>query len=290
MPTTICQASQVDDAPWFPVESARLLSALGHIEVALDPITLRPKAWAISPPTLAVLADGRAAVLCGARWPELTDRVIKDAEAIGGMADRMHTDNAPTTVLIRGLGVQDLRLVAASVRDAATMPLSLVVTDSAGVQLAEQLPTLGALAASLPSTPWLGAPTEIFDVSTSRWRSVDFPTLPGAYRISTRPWTFAWRAAVDGQLRVGDSRIVKHLAGATLGQTLLAYDRASQRLTTPLGAALPGLYERAAVLCSGLPPTRRAGSVCYELVPESVAEAIATRMHLADEINARHPT
>ena len=280
-------ASQVDDAPWFPVESARLLSALGHIEVALDPITLRPKAWAISPPTLAVLADGRAAVLCGARWPELTDRVIEDAEAIGGIAERMHTDNAPTTVLIRGLGVQDLRLVAASVRDAA--PLSLVVTDSAGAQLAEQLPTLGALAASLPSTPWLSAPTEIFDVSTGRWRSVDYPTHPGAYRIGTRPWTFAWRAAVDGQLRVGDSRVVKHLAGAALGQALLAYDRASQRLTTPLGAALPGLYERAAVLCSGLPPTRRAGSVCYELVPESVADAIAARMHLASQLSSRRP-
>ena len=44
---------------------------------------------------------------------------------------------------------------ASRVRDAA--PLSLVVTDLAGAQLAAQLPTLGALAASLPSTPWLDA-------------------------------------------------------------------------------------------------------------------------------------
>ena len=277
-------ASQVDDAPWFPVESARLFSALGHIDLALDPTTLRPKAWAISPPTLAVLADPHAAVLCGARWPELTDRVIEDAEAIGGIIERVETENAPTTVLIQGLDVQDLRLVAASVRDAA--PLSVAVTDSAGAQLAAQLPTLGALAASLPTTPWLNAPTEIFDVSTSRWRSVDYPMHPGAYRVGTRPWTFAWRSAADGQLRVGDSRVVKHLAGAALGQALLAYDRSSQRLTTPLGAALPGLYERAAVLCSGLPPTR-AGSVCYELVPESVADAIAARMHLASQLSSR---
>ena len=196
-------------------------------------------------------------------------------------------ENSPTTVLIRGLDVQDLRLVAASVRDASSF--SVAVTDSAGVQLVKQLPTLGALAGSLPTTPWLDAPSEIFDVSIGRWRSVDHPTLPGAYRVGTRPWTFAWRSAVDGQLRVGDSRIVKHLAGAALGRSLLSYDPASKRLTTPLGAALPGLYERAAVLCSGLPPTRRAGSVCYELVPESVADAIATRMHLAGEINARHP-
>ena len=280
-------ASQVDDAPWFPIESARLFSALGHIDLALDSVTLRPKAWAISPPTLAVLGDGRAAVLCGARWPELTDRVVEDAEAIGGITERVETENAPTTVLIRGLDVQDLRLVAESVRGAS--PLSVAVTDSAGAQLVEQLPTLGALAASLPTTPWLDVPSEIFDVSTGRWRSVDHPTLPGAYRVGTRPWTFAWRPAVDDQLRVGDSRVVKHLAGAALGRALLSYDRASQTLTTPLGAALPGLYERAAVLCSGLPPTRRAGSVCYELVPESVADAIAARMHLAGELSARHP-
>ena len=141
------------------------MRALGHIEVALDPITLRPKAWAISPPTLAVLSDGRAAVLCGARWPELTDRVVEDAAAIGGMADRVEAEHAPTTVLIRGLGIHDLGLVAASVRDAA--PLSLVVTDLAGAQLAAQLPTLGALAASLPSTPWLDAPCEILVVVTA---------------------------------------------------------------------------------------------------------------------------
>ena len=88
--------------------------------------------------------------------------MVEDAAAIGGMADRVEAEHAPTTVLIRGLGIQDLRLVAASVRDAA--PLSLVVTDLAGAQLAAQLPTLGALAASLPSTPWLDAPCEILVV------------------------------------------------------------------------------------------------------------------------------
>ena len=63
------------------------------------------------------------------------------------------------------LRVHSVRLPASRVRDAA--PLSLVVTDLAGAQLAAQLPTLGALAASLPSTPWLDAPCEILVVVTA---------------------------------------------------------------------------------------------------------------------------
>ena len=51
-------ASQIDDSPWFPMEAARDLSALGHLDIELDPVTLSP-----DPPKKSARA---AAVGCSA--------------------------------------------------------------------------------------------------------------------------------------------------------------------------------------------------------------------------------
>ena len=270
-------ATQVRDAVWFPIESARLLSSLGHMDLALNESTLRPKSWAIAPPTLVTRTDGRTAFLCGARWPELLDRLRDDVTAIGGSIHRIRSREAPSAILIRNLDLNDLRLVAESTSNAIGHELH--VSHRVAVRLAQRLPSLASLAQALPITSGLEARVELFDLASGRWRSTNSPNHPGAYRFSTRPATFAWRSPTGRDLRVGDSRVVKHLAAGAIGRTLLAYNPTARRLQTPLGAALPGLYERAAILCSGMPPKHDTTSLRYEPVTKDVAEVIVAKLH-----------
>ena len=271
-------ASQINDAPWFPLESARMLSALGHIEVALNPRTLRPSEWAISPSTLSTLPDSTDAILCGARWPELLERINEDTEAIGGSTKLIENGVGPKTFVVQHLTLQELRLVAEST--GAALQMKLALTESASIKLAQQLPSLNDIAKVLPTTSLSEHRVELFDTSRGSWKSTDDAHVPGAYRITTNPWTFAWRSKLDKELRVGNSRIVKYLAGADMEQALLTYDQANKRLIVPFGAPLPGLYERAVVLCSGFLPNNDKNKLYYESVPECIADAILKRMNI----------
>ena len=53
---------------------------------------------------------------------------------------------------------------------------------------------------------------------------------------------------------IGDARLVKYASAADSGLPLVGYDADQRVLYAPLGADLPGLYGRAAVLCSGRAP------------------------------------
>ena len=53
-------------------------------------------------------------------------------------------------------------------------------------------------------------------------------------------------------------------------------EEAEKRLYTPFSAGLPGLYERAAVMCSGLLPTKTSeGLQYYKDVPENIGNTLA---------------
>lgn len=270
-------AIQINDAPWFPIESARLLSSLGHIDLAFEPFTLRPESWAISPPTLAFIPNDNKAILCGARWPELIQRIHDDAEAIGGKIETIRNKESSEIIRIRNLDITELKDVIKSTGEHLNIQLGL--TESAGSKLAHLLPSLNDIAKVLPVASLSGHRIERFDLNSAKWKSSDDETIPGAYRITTNPWSFAWRSKLDKKLRAGDSRLVKYLAATEMKRTLLYYDRTRKRLVAPLGAALPGLYERAVVLCSGIPPSIHMNKLCYESIPYDVAEAIMRRLN-----------
>lgn len=72
---------------------------------------------------------------------------------------------------------------------------------------------------------------------------------------------------------VGDARLVKFAAALDVGLPLVGYDQAARVLYVPLGADLPGLYGRAAVLASGHPPLENTNEhlLEYRSVPSHVA-------------------
>jgi hypothetical protein len=76
---------------------------------------------------------------------------------------------------------------------------------------------------------------------------------------------------------LGDARIVKYLAALDARSGLVGYDAEEQVLYVPLGADLPGLYGRAAVLASGRPPLENPdeGILQYGNVPPAMAGHLA---------------
>lgn len=64
----------------------------------------------------------------------------------------------------------------------------------------------------------------------------------------------------------------KHAAALILGERpLVAYNRDTEELSVPLGADLPGLYGRAAVLASGLLPMVTGALLTYRQVTADLA-------------------
>jgi hypothetical protein len=81
-----------------------------------------------------------------------------------------------------------------------------------------------------------------------------------------------------GECRISSVYAVKHMAALIEGRRLACYEPNTRSLEVPLGAELPGLYGRAAVLCSGLVPERVGGHSRYIGVSREVAEALLARL------------
>ena len=67
-------------------------------------------------------------------------------------------------------------------------------------------------------------------------------------------------------------RFGKHAAAYVTGaKPLMAFDPATARMTVPLGADLPGLYNRAVVLAAGQLPHKEGRTLVYDNVPADLA-------------------
>jgi hypothetical protein len=125
-----------------------------------------------------------------------------------------------------------------------------------------------------------------WSTDVARWRSVGDASGPGAYQLLSPTPVYCLRDRHDvdnGTMRRVDVRLAKHAAALAEGERMAAYDDETRTLYVPLGAGLPGLYGRAAVLCSGLLPIEdeRQRTTSYREVPRPIAE------HLVALLGAR---
>ena len=267
-------AAQLSDEPWFAHETARLFSALGHMDLEYDSRTLRPKRWSVAPATIVALpSDEPRAVLAGFRSRRLVWDVAEAVELGGGRVCVERPSGGPEVFRIDGLDGEALTELAGLMTD--SVPDGVRVAEPAAMALIGLLPSIRDLAHCLPEA-YAPADTAAkrFDPSSARWVAAETTAADGLYQFQTRPVQLAFKAG--GHWCRTESRLGKHMAAAASGDHLLAYERASQRLVCPMGARLPGLYERSAVLCSGRPPwtDRKTGTVIYEGVPLHVAEVL----------------
>jgi hypothetical protein len=155
------------------------------------------------------------------------------------------------------------------------------VVRDAGARLAGVLPRLSELEAALPRIPLSGTgKIERFHLKSASWVPTAFAAEPGAYRLDrgfARIYVFRTPADVDaGTAAVATAQLAKHLAARHFGHPFLAYTPSHKLLVVPLGADLPGLYGRAAVLCGGrLPePYEKRRWLLYHGVTQRVADTL----------------
>lgn len=258
-------ARQIEPSRVFLHEFVITLEALGHIEVLRSSESLEAVSWEISP---SVIIDvGRERVLTG-DWSGRTCRYVLDRCRQHGRCTsedpqpggpKVISTDATNEELLEWLDVSDV-----------------LVAGRAGLKLANSLPALSKVLSALPRRPVPAVlNVQWFDPRHAAWRNAADLGSAGAYRVGRYTSTYFLRATIDvenGEAAVGDAYLAKHAASVLLSKrALLAYHPPSRELIVPLGANLPGMYQRAAVLDSGLPPLRRRGYLIYRGVSPEVA-------------------
>jgi hypothetical protein len=265
-------ALQVEGTSLFVDDFTRSLEVRGDLEIRrADDLT--PEAWEVSPAYLAEVADGTF-VLTGSwtlRARQALEELVCDA---GGRAYATSSGWGPTCHVVDGVNSDELEKIAVSVDSAG-------VVRRAATGLLDALPPLSEIEAALPRIPLPGARRILqFHVPSASWVPVASTAAPGAYRLEAAfTTTDVFRTAKDvdcGDAALGTVQLTKHMAARHLGRPLLAYLKDERGLAVPLGADLPALYGRAAVLCSGrLPvPLRQKRLLVYHDVPQSVADRL----------------
>lgn len=264
---------QMDATDLFGDAFARRLEVLGHIEVHRHPRTLQPIAWQVNEPTLVGLPGG-GVVLTGFRSERLLVALEDSAWQVEYKVDTREQSDAPHVITVPALGPDDAAALAKVLSDAFGRPVRHI--PDAANKLAAALKPLSVTATALPTSVVTAATTcEVWDPRTAHFQRTTDASGPGAFRLTAngRVYIFRSRKAEDGSARVGNGRIVKYLAAAESQRSLVGYAEEERILYVPLGADLPGLYGRTAVLASGRPPldNPEEGILEYHRVPPALA-------------------
>lgn len=269
-------ASQAEGTSLFLDEFVRTLEGLGQIDVRRDLRTFQPLEWEANPAYLAETA-GRGFVLAGVWSAEARRDLERALSAAGGELVRETSETHELSAwFARGLSSERLESIV------ETLDVEVYVVPEAVDRMLDALPPLSEVAAALPRvTLPQYAKASIFDLSSASWVTVPGIGVAGAYRVEQTFRRSTWWIDAEGaRERTGQQatiQLVKHLAAHAARRPLLAHLSQSDMLVTPLGADLPGLYGRVAMLCSGLPPAKstRTRTIGYQNVPQRVA----TRLH-----------
>lgn len=261
---------QVDPSARFFHEFVTTMETLGHLEILRDPQTMEVTDWETALPSIIAGEDRR--VLCG-HW---TSSALKELRKSGIHVFREPRTGAPSAIVTPAS--------VAALREAVP---NAVVAENPGETLAAALPPLSAVMADLALVdPPEALKVDRYEPARDVWVPVGHLDAPGAYRTGGYARTYVVRTAEDvskGSARRVNVALAKHLAALLSpggSRPLLAYNPADGALVAPLGAPLPGLYGRAAVLNSGDVPRRRdvrdRGSF---LVYPNISPAVASHLY-----------
>ena len=247
------------DKPWAAIEFARNCQALGHLELKVDSYGA-PTHWQVRPTTVVSSLNGTYVV--GHLSGKLLERLAEDAEALGARLTISEIEDAPPMVVF---SVDDDELVQEIVDSTASaLRVDIRFESDPALTIARALPRCSSVIGCLPQYPFPSGECETFDLQLSQWRKVSFVAAPGIYRFRRNRIIYGVvdRAGVASQsMRLGDYRLVKHAGAIGSGAKLIAYEPSRLTLKVPVGAELPGIYERAAVMESGRLPIKMSDGV-----------------------------
>jgi hypothetical protein len=248
-------ALQMEPSELFTDTFERRLDVLGHVEIERDPASLSRVAWQVVDPTLVGI-DGDTFVVIGFRNESMLVALEDAAWKAGGDLNTDQHVDAPPVIKISGVPHEQLEVLVRTIEDTTARPVA--ISTHAAESLAGQLPPLSQALGGLPITSMTQARSyERWNPTAARFEAASDAGRPGAYRLSGFARAYIYRRAEDiGSMTalLGDARVVKYAAALQANESLIGYNAAASVLYVPLGADLPGLYGRAAVLASGYPP------------------------------------
>jgi hypothetical protein len=238
------------------------LSDLGHVDFFLD----GSQQWRVLPAMLAGLAtDDSAAILCGARTPELIVSLQITAGKFGCQFSNTDSESGPSRIALLG-HPRDIQRAAEEahiifVPRASSQMLSAVVTLMNRIE--------GAPRDQQPFN-W---DVESFDFNTREW--VQGLQFNAACRFTPRYGIpkFLLHRRHRRFLRLA-KRDAVYAAAMLRGVNLLSYDADAGVLTAPLAAPMPEQLARIACLCAGTQPSIDRGALAYRDVPFDIASAV----------------
>lgn len=267
-------ARQLEDSAIFENQLLHDLEALGIIELERN-AALEVINWEAAATCIGELSDGTW--LLTGYWPrQLDSDVIAALEDLGARVT-INAEHRQGQRRVADVSASDLAEVAEK------FDFDLVPRASRSLALA--LPTLSSVAAGLTRRDMPFASSyEYFDPRSAAWIDVEIARLPGLYRVShSFSSSYYYRNAQDvddGTAAIVTVQLGKHIAALEARRPLIAYDPVAATISVPVGAELPGMFGRAAVLGDGdLPEIRRSDrSVNYFNVPAAAAEAIIGKL------------
>ena len=275
-------AVQVDPGRLFVDGFQRALSVLGHLELERDPRTMQVTRWNVTPPTLSERTKG-GYFLAGFRSRRMLEELEQCVNDLGGTVsvESQGKSFGPDVVLVERIDEEGAKAVAAQLPGPPGH--RVVVQPDVARALTAVLPPLSAVADCLVADHPLPAAqmVERWDPETARWNPDDSPNSAGYYRLQGRRRWYVIRTAENidnGQVTIADVRVIKHIAALREDEPLVGYDREKEVLYMPIGADLPGLYGRAAVLASGLLPIIEQDVLTYRHIPPDLAFSLMERL------------
>ena len=242
---------QVNGSQLFVHQFIKAVTALGFIDFSRDS-SMQLDEWELVPRYLVELQSGAFAMI--GYWPNgVVDAFLEQVHGPGVSRAEIPASGAMTLSTIEGIDAEELQAIAANFE--ATVVLATTRTMLAA------LPPISSVGASLTRIPVPGGRTlEQFHLPSASWTATDSLAGMGAFRADAgQGWQYLFRSEEDvhnGSVALGDAYLVKHLAAQQNGRPLLAYKSQRNLIVVPVGADLPGLYERAVVLASGRLPSR----------------------------------
>lgn len=264
-------ARQIHDSAIFVSQFVNVLEGLGRVEFRRSPLTFDIEAWSTCAPT--IVDTGEFRVLTGSWNRDLLARFMRYCEgrSLDIVTEELPLGNSRTLVGATGEHLQDFLITE-----------NLTQVRHPGTTLVQLLPPLSRVVAALPRKSIEGVSAlalQFFDPIRATWIDTFTPDGIGAYRTKGFVHRYFLRTESDvqnGSFAVGTPGLVKHAASMMLSQrALAAYDPRSREFIAPLGANLPGMYERVLTIETQRAGFPRRGYLIYSDVSPDLACSVA---------------
>lgn len=266
-------AANIDSSALFRHNFINLLEDLGHIDIARDS-DAQVIGWEINPSFAAVLEDE---IHFLGYWPKRSKELLQEHFKSCFVVQKLE-DSVSQSKLI-GISVEEL---VAFCRQA---DLDINITENSHEIMISTLPRFLDALKDLPEKQ-AGLYEEVakYDPKSNSWLPGNDFDGAGGYRLRSAYKTEYCIVTDDlehRKIKSVSSSTAKHFEAINnFKRPLFGYVESSEQLFVPVGAPLPGLYQRAAVLASGSSPSiDSTGKLSvYESISSEFVQILTTKL------------